>query len=268
MISDTIQIKKGILMKLNTVLLGLTFFSSVVFATEQLNVDLNEVKSYTLQKYKANFEQLNEQEKSQVTNEYFQTSQIVSAISKKMETDIDLKVITKLYTVDIWAKKFMAEINPKDDELKKIYAIQKPITSAKYTLRNIVVQDEKTADRLIKDLNKTKELSKTIQNFKEFAKSESIDPSAKTTEGEIGIIEANKLDPKMRALLNGKKAGDLVKIDIPQIGWQILLIEGYEGERVASFEESKSILIATIRQESLKQEIEKLITHEIESTKK
>ncbi len=255
-------------MKLNTIAFSLSLFASLVFATEQLNIDTNEVKVYTMQKYKVNLEQLNEQEKSQVTNEYFQTSQIVNAISKQMESDVDLKVITKLYMVDIWAKKFMAQINPKDDELKKLYAVQKPTKSSKYNLRNILVKDEATADKLIKQLSAIKDLPKITAKFKELAKSESIDPAAKTSEGEIGFVETNKLDQNMQALLNGKKGGDLVKLNIPQIGWQILLIEEYEGEKTATFEESKSILIATIRQEALKQEIEKLISQDQESTKK
>ena len=63
----------------------------------------------------------------------------------------------------------------------------------------------------------------------------------------------------MQTLLKGKKGGDLVKINIPQIGWQVLLIEEYQPEKTATFEESKPLLISKIRQETLKKEIDKLL---------
>ncbi len=254
-------------MKLIQLAYSSLLLSILSFATEPINVDQNEVKSYTMQKYKINFDQLSEQEKTQVGNEYFQTSQIAKAIENQMKNDVDLKVITSLYSVDIWAKKFMASVNPKNDELKKIYDLQKPTTSSKYNLRNILLNDEKSADEIIEQLTKVNELAKKIEKFKELASTLSIDPAAKTTKGEIGFVETNKLDPNMQSLLANKKTGELVKINIPQIGWQVLLIEEFQEGKLATFEESKSFLIATIRQEVLKKEIEKLLENPTQITK-
>jgi len=245
-------------MKFSKVLLGLSLFSSFALGTEQMKVNMDEVASYAIQKYRVSLDAQTEQGRTQLTNEYFQTSRVADALMATMKDDIDLKVITKLFTVDIWAKKFMASINPNDEELKKIYEIQKPQSSAKYNLRNILLKDEVSADKMIKQLMAIKDFSKQLTKFKELAKSDSIDPSAKETQGEIGFIEFNKLDQNMQGLLKGKKAGDIVKLNIPKIGWQILFVEEYQEAKLATFEEAKPLLIGTIRQESLKKEIDKL----------
>jgi parvulin-like peptidyl-prolyl isomerase len=237
----------------------MSLLTSFAFSAEQIKVNMDEVASYAAQKYRVSLDAQPEQGRTQLVNEYFQTLQIANALSKSMQNDVDLKVITKLFTVDIWAKKFIAGINPTDEELKKIFELQKPQSSAKYNLRNILVKDEISADKIIKELSDIKEFSKELVKFKEFVKSDSIDPSSKSNEGEIGFIEANKLDQTMLTLLKDKKAGDIVKINIPQIGYQILLIEEYQPEKMATFEESKQLLITTLRQEALKKEIDRLI---------
>ncbi len=246
-------------MKFTKIILTLSLCSSFTLATEQIKINMDEVASYATQKYRVNFDAQTEQGRAQLTNEYAQTSQVADALSTVMKDDIDLKVITKLFTVDIWAKKFMTTINPNDAELKKMYELQKPQSSSKYNLRNILVKEETSADKIMKQISQIKDITKQIIKFKELAKSDSIDPAAKTTEGEIGFIETNKLDKNMQSLLNGKKAGDVVKLNIPQIGWQILLIEEFQEAKLVSFEEAKPFLIGTIRQEALKKEIDKLL---------
>ena len=247
-------------MKLNKIVLSVALLSSFAFSTEQSKVNMDEVASYAAQKYRVSLDAQNDQGRTQLVNEYLQTSQVADALASSMKDDIDLKVVTKLFTVDIWAKKFMQTINPTDEDLKKVYDAEKPKASSKYNLRTILVKEEATADKLIKQISQIKDIAKQTTKFKELAKSESIDPSAKTTEGEIGFVETNKLDQNMQTLLKGKKSGDLVKLNIPQVGWQILLIEEYQPEKIATFEESKSLLIGAIRQSALKNEINKLLT--------
>ncbi|MCI0500648.1 MAG: peptidyl-prolyl cis-trans isomerase [Epsilonproteobacteria bacterium] len=249
-------------MKFTKVLLTISLCSSFALGTEQIKINMDEVASYTVQKYRVNLDSQTEQGKTQLINEYTQTSQIADALSKTMKDDVDLKVVTKLFTVDIWAKKFMSTINPSDFELKNIFEVQKPQSSSKYNLRTILVKDESTADKLMKQISQIKDIAKQTEKFKELVKSESIDPSAKTTEGAIGFIETNKLDKNMQDLLNGKKAGNIVKINIPQIGWQILFIEEFQEAKLATFEESKPFLIGTVRQEALKKEINRLLSQQ------
>lgn len=246
-------------MKFTKAILTISLCSSFALGTEQMKINMDEVASYAAQKYRVNFDSQTEQGRTQLVSEYTQTSQVADALSKIMKDDVDLKVVTKLFTVDIWAKKFMSTINPSDAELKKIFEVQKPQSSSKYNLRTILVKEESTADKLIKQISQIKDIAKQTAKFKELAKSESIDPAAKTTEGEIGFIETNKLDKNMQTLLSRKKSGDLVKVNIPQIGWQILFIEEFQEAKLATFEESKPFLIGTIRQEALKQEIDRLV---------
>jgi parvulin-like peptidyl-prolyl isomerase len=254
-------------MKFTKALLTLSLCSSFALGIEQIKINMDEVASYAAQKYRVSLDSQTEQGRTQLTNEYTQTSQVSDALSKIMKDDVDLKVVTKLFTVDIWAKKFMSTINPSDADLKKIFELQKPQSSSKYNLRTILVKEESTADKLMKQISQIKDIPKKTAKVKELAKSESIDPAAKTTEGEIGFIETNKLDKNMQALLNGKKAGDVEKINIPQIGWQILFIEEFQEAKLATFEESKPFLIGTVRQEALKKEIDRLLSQENDLTK-
>ena len=247
-------------MKLNKIAYSIALLSTFALGTEQLNVNMDEVASYTAQKYRVSLDAQNEQGKAQLVNEYLQTSQLADALASRMKDDVDLKVVTKLFSVDIWAKKYMQTINPSEEDIKKVYEAEKPKTPARYNLRTIIVKEESTADKLIKQLSQIKDASKQLTKFKELAKADSLDPSAKTTEGAIGFVEINKLDPNIQTLLKDKKSGDLVKMNIPQVGWQILFVEEFQGEKIATLEESKSFLISAIRQNALKNEINRLLT--------
>ena len=242
----------------------LSFLTSTLLLASSLNaedikINLGEVQSYAIQKYRVDFNAQTDKSKQDILNEYIQATNISNAIENKIKDDVDIKVATKIVSVDIWANKFMASINPNDDELKKIYTKENPKVNSRYNLRNILLKDESTVDKLLKTLNNTKDKTKKLEKFKELAKSESIDLGTKNNEGAIGFIDANKLDKNIQELLKDKKDGDTVKVSIPNIGWQILLVEEYQKERVASFDEAKQLLVNLARQEALKLEINKLL---------
>lgn len=230
-----------------------------LLGAEELKINLQEVVSYSAQKHRVDFQAQTEKSKSDILNEYSQAIKLADALSNAMKDDVDLKVAIKLATIEIWAQKFMANINPSDDGLKKIYEAQSPRIAARYNLRNILVKDDITADKLLKTLNSIKDKDKKLEKFKELVKTESIDLSTKANEGAIGFIDANKLDKNLQEILKNKNSGDIVKANIPILGIQILFIEEYQAQRVASFDESKQVLISVARQETLKAQINSLL---------
>ena len=227
---------------------------------ENLTVNQVEVESYALQKHRVNFQGQTDKSKQDIVNEYLQTSKIAEYLaSGMMQNDVDLKVATKMMTIEIWAQKFMANVNPSDDEIKKLYELEKPKVNSRYNLRNILVKDESSADKLLKTLNTIKDKTKKLEKFKELAKSESLDITTKSKEGVIGFVDEGKLDKSMQELLKGKTSSDIVKLDMPNIGWQLFLVEEYQPSRNATLEEAKQFLTNALRQKALGEQIDKIL---------
>lgn len=240
-------------------LLASTLLLVSTLSAEDVKINLAEVQSYAIQKYRVDFNAQTDKSKQDILNEYIQASNISNAIANSIKDDVDVKVATKIVSIDIWANKYMATINPNEEQLKKLYETQSPKVSARYNLRNILLKDSVTADKLLKTLSTIKDKSKKLDKFKELVKSDSIDLGTKNKEGVIGFIDANKLEKNIQESLKDKKEGDIVKVDVANIGTQLLYVEEYQSERKASFEESKQLLVNLARQEALKLEINRLL---------
>jgi hypothetical protein len=250
--------KLNTLGKLSLLASSLLFTSNLL--AENLTVNQVEVESYSLQKHRVNFQAQTDKSKQDIVNEYLQTSKIAEYLSRgMMQHDVDLQVATKMMTIEIWAQKFMANVNPSEDEIKKLYETEKPKINSRYNLRNILVKDEASADKLLKTLSGIKDKTKKLDKFKEFVKSESLDITTKSKEGVIGFVDEAKLDKTMQELLKGKKDDEIVKFNMPNIGWQLFYIEEYQGSRNASLDEAKQFLTNALRQKALGNEIEKIL---------
>ena len=242
----------------NSLLLKVVIVASMTLSLNaKQTVDYAELQSFAVQKYKVDFKAQTDKSKQDILNEYVQTLKLNEALLSTMKDDSDLKVATAMARINIWSQKYMANINPSDKELKKLYKVEKPKVSARYRLRNILVKDEAQANKLLKQLAKLKKTK--LAKFKELAKNNSIDLNTKNNEGYIGFIDTNKLDKNIQATLKNKKAGAIVKVNVANVGTQILFVEEYQGERKATFEESEQILINLARQEALKEEINKIM---------
>lgn len=234
---------------------------SLIASTALCNVNqaTQELVSFAAQKHRVDFNAQTQKSKMDIINDYANISKIYDAITPSIKDDVDIKVAMKMLSIDIWANKYMATINPSDEQLKKLYETQSPKVSARYNLRNILAKDNTSADKLLKTLNSIKNKVKKLDKFKELVKSDSIDIGTKNKEGVIGFIDANKLEKNIQESLKDKKEGDVVKIDIANIGTQLLYVEEYQNERKASLEESKQLLINLARQKALKFEINRLL---------
>lgn len=235
------------------------FIGILAFGENTTQLNLQEVASFALQKHRVDFNAQTDKSKQDIVNEYLQVVKISDAISNSIKDDVDYKVASKLVALDIWAQKYMLTINPSDEELKKLYDTQQPKVSPRYKLSNILFKDEASADKSLKTLQSIKDKEKKLSKFKELVKTESNDFISKKSDGSIGYIDANKLDVSIQDALKDKKAGDVVKVNVPNIGWQILLVEEYQEQRAASMEEAKQFLVNLARQEALKVEINQLL---------
>ena len=130
---------------------------------------------------------------------------------------------------------------------------------AKYELRNILVSYEENANKIIKSLNSAKNLKAKQESFIKYVKSGSNDLASKQKDGLTDLVDINKLNPEVRNALKDKKEGDIIKVNLKDVGTQIILIEKFIPEKEASFEESKEALINLAKRIALVKEIDLLL---------
>ena len=235
----------------------IVIFLFSIFICINLNAGENEVISYSTLKYKIDFDKQNSQLKDSLNQEYNRVKKIAQILeSNIMKNDIDLEVAKNLATVDIWTNKFMQNYKPTNSELLELYKLEKPRVVAKYELRNILVTYEENADRIINMLNSTQNKKET---FIKYVRSVSNDVASKQNNGLTELVDENKLNPQINAALKGKKEEDTVKINLKDLGTQIILIEKYIPEKDATFDEAKEALSNLAKRKALTKEIELLL---------
>ena len=235
----------------------IVIFLFSIFICINLNAGENEVISYSTLKYKIDFDKQNVQLKDSLNQEYNRVKKIAQILeSNIMKNDIDLEVAKNLATVDIWTNKFMQNYKPTNSELLELYKLGKPRVVAKYELRNILVTYEENADRIINMLNSTQNKKET---FIKYVRSVSNDVASKQNNGLTELVDENKLNPQIKEALKGKKEEDIVKINLKDLGTQIILIEKYIPEKDATFDEAKEALSNLAKRKALTKEIELLL---------
>ena len=235
----------------------IVIFLFSIFICINLNAGENEVISYSTLKYKIDFDKQNSQLKDSLNQEYSRVKKIAQILeSNIMKNDIDLEVAKNLATVDIWTNKFMQNYKPTNSELLELYKLEKPRVVAKYELRNILVTYEENADRIINMLNSTQNKKET---FIKYVRSVSNDVASKQNNGLTELVDENKLNPQIKEALKGKKEEDIVKINLKDLGTQIILIEKYIPEKDATFDEAKEALSNLAKRKALTKEIELLL---------
>ena len=69
----------------------------------------------------------------------------------------------------------------------------------------------------------------------------------------------NKLDKNVQDKIKDKKANDIFKVKVENIGWQIIYIEDFKPAKKATFEESKKLLTNLAKQQLMVKEIDNLL---------
>ena len=236
---------------ISVILLG-TLFS--------LNLYSNEIASYSALKYKMDITKQNPKIQETISKEYANIKKLAKNLDVTvMKNDTDVEVAKNIAIVDIWTNKFLQIYTPTERELTDLYKQEKPRTVAKYELRNILVSYEKNADRIITMLNAIKNKQERKESFIKYVRSVSNDVASKQNNGLTALVDENKLNPQVRESLKGKKDGDIVKVNLKDVGTQIIYIERYIPEKMATFEESKDALINLAKRKALAREIEFLL---------
>lgn len=231
----------------------------IFLAFLSINIYANEIASYSAIKYHADYEKQNPKMKESLAKEYSKVRNLAKTLEATvMKNDVDVEVAKNLAIVDIWSNKFIQSYKPTQKELEELYKLEKPRTVAKYELRNILVSYEKNADRIIEMLNEIKNKQEKKDSFIKYVRSVSNDVASKQNNGLTALVDENKLNPQIKESLKGKKEGEIVKVTLKDLGTQILYIEKFIPEKVATFEESKDALINLAKKKALLREIELL----------
>jgi hypothetical protein len=233
---------------------------SLFFNVNLFSSDEKEIASFTAQKHKVDFYKQNSKVKDALANEYAKVEKLALILEKAiMKDDVNLKTARNIITVDIWSEKFLRSYTPTEVELNELFNIEKPRIVAKYELRNILVTYEENADKIISSLLKIKTKKDRQESFIKYVKSVSNDLASKQKDGLSDLVDINKLNAEIKDALAGKKEGDIVKVNLKDIGTQIILIEKFIPEKEATFEESKDALINLAKRKALAKEIDLLL---------
>ena len=235
------------------------FLCSILFNINLFS-DEKEVASYTAQKHKVDFYKQEAKVKEALTKEYDTVVKLSQNLEKDiMKNDINLRNEKNILTVDIWSEKFLRSYVPTDTELKELYKAEKPRIVAKYELRNILVTYEENADKIIAALNRLKNKKDKQESFIKYVKSVSNDLASKQKDGLTDLVDVNKLNIEIITALKDKNEGDIIKVNLKDVGTQIIFIEKFIPEKDASYIESEEALINLAKRKALAKEMDLLL---------
>ena len=235
------------------------FLCSILFNINLFS-DEKEVASYTAQKHKVDFYKQEAKVKEALMKEYDTVVKLSQNLEKNiMKNDVNLRTAKNILTVDIWSEKFLRSYVPTDTELKELYKAEKPRIVAKYELRNILVTYEENADKIIAALNRLKNKKDKQESFIKYVKSVSNDLASKQKDGLTDLVDVNKLNIEIITALKDKNEGDIIKVNLKDVGTQIIFIEKFIPEKDASYIESEEALINLAKRKALAKEMDLLL---------
>lgn len=152
-------------------------------------------------------------------------------------------------------KKVTAELQFKDEELQKFYDAHKEEfkKDREIQTRQIVVKTEQEAKELQAKIAKG-------EDFAQLAKQYSIDPSAKTTGGDIGYHPKGTLIPEFEeAAFRLTKVGQVTPPVKTQLGYHLIKLEGERTGAYVPFSEVKDFIRQKMAQEKQAEVLKKYI---------
>ena len=142
------------------------------------------------------------------------------------------------------------EIQPSDEELKAGYDdLSKQMSGTQYKVRQILVQDEATAKKVIAELDKG-------GDFAKLAMEHSTGPNAKAG-GELGWFSVKSIDNQPFAdAVAGLKKGEYTNTPIEaKYGWHVILLDDTRTQAPPTLDEAKPQLVASYQRIQLANEI-------------
>lgn len=185
-------------------------------------------------------------------------------IEKEKEYQERLSEIKEQLLIEmLLKKKLIKEVKIDEDEIKKYYEahreeFKKP---QEINTRHILLKSEQEAKQVQEKLTKG-------EDFIELAKKYSIDPSAKTTGGEIGFHPKGALVPEYEEeAFKLKRVGQISGIVKTRFGYHIIRLEGVKPASYASYDEVKELIKQRLIQERQGQLLENYLSELKKSAK-
>lgn len=214
---------------------------------------------FTAHKYKADYTVQPETAQNELKKEYAMVSVIApKVLAQGLSNDTEYKIGSEILAFELWVKKYADSINITDEELKKIYDEREINNVAAYRIHNILLNDEKAADSIIKTLSAVKDKKTLTAKFESLAKDKSVDPVTAQKGGNAGIVELDRLEMPLQEAIANKKTGDYFKYK-SGAGWQVIYIDDFRPGGKATFEEAKPTLINIIKRVEVGKKIQSMM---------
>jgi peptidyl-prolyl cis-trans isomerase C len=226
--------------------------NGVVYPLDQFRVFFTERLEETQAKNDTAFQQ-------QAFNEFM--TMIVAAQEaqkRKLQNKPEVTAALEVQRLKVMSNAALADmaqaIKITDDEVKKLYEeAKKTASGTEYKARHILVKDEATAKKLIKDLEKKD------ADFGELAKKHSEVSTAKTDGGALEWFDANTMPQPFAEAVAKMKPGSITKEPVQtQFGWHVIQLQETRTAEPPSFEDAKPQLESILQRQKLSQELDKL----------
>jgi len=196
----------------------------------------------------------------QFVQQYVEMQEIYNTKAKEITKTPQYQQAAKKLAVDMWLKNRLNEIKVSDKEAKEFYEKNKDVyfkTTPKIKARHIVVKDEKTAEKLIKELKGLK--GKALeQKFAELAKKYSIGPS-KVQGGELGWFDPKQMVPEFAKAAESLKPGEITTKPVKtRFGYHVILVEDKNNKNYLPFEQVKEQIRQYLKRVKLQKELQKI----------
>jgi peptidyl-prolyl cis-trans isomerase C len=169
-----------------------------------------------------------------------------------VQAAIDLQRLMVLSTATVQA--ISAETAVTEDELKQAYEqFKEQAKRTEYKARHILVDEQKKAEDLIKQVNKKK-----AKNFEALAKENSLGPTAEKG-GDLGWFDARQMVKPFADALAELKPGEWTKQPVQtQFGWHVILLEETRDAEAPPMEEAKPTLEAAVKRQKVAEKLAEL----------
>lgn len=233
----------------------LCLIMSVGYSSDEM-----ELEAYAKQKYNVDINTQTKEIRDEVAKEYSRIKKISANVYDNIKDSIDYKVANNTAIVNIWLEKTKQSIQqPTQEEIQAMYKILKPRTQEKYVLYNIYVKQEAFAQKLLSQILSVQDKQQRLEKFKSIAMADSMDFVTKTNGGYIGAVDTQKLGQNIIEAIKNKNKGDVVKLEMPKIGWQLIFIDDYLPAREQRLDEVKENISAIIIEEKVNIKINEIL---------
>jgi peptidyl-prolyl cis-trans isomerase C len=175
--------------------------------------------------------------------------------SGKEFKDTLAKVREQILIESVLKKRIDSDVKHGEEDLKRYYEAHKEEfkKGTEIETRHILVKTQDEAKQIQNKLQKG-------EDFVELAKQYSIDPTAKTTGGDIGFHARGTLVPEYEdAAFKLTKVGQVSGIVKTQFGYHVIRLEGVKQPSYVPFEEVKEFIKQKIAQDKQKELLDKYI---------